>query len=61
VIKWLKAPLSSAEVLGYLVYVAGFAILIIRGAFHDPWLEAGLILTVIGLGIAGRGQAVRSA
>ena len=58
---WLKTPLSRAEVAGYLIVVAGFGVLMARGLWHDPWVQAGAILMAVGTGVAGRGEAVRAA
>jgi protein-S-isoprenylcysteine O-methyltransferase Ste14 len=58
-VRWLRTPLSRAEVAGYLVFVVGFGLLVAMGVWHDPWVKSGSILMAIGTGIAGRGQAVR--
>lgn len=58
---WLRTPLSRAEVAGYLVFVAGFGLLVATGVWHDPWVQYGSVLMAVGTGIAGRGQATQSA
>ena len=58
---WLRTPLSRAEAAGYLVFVAGFGLLVATGVWHDRWVQYGSILMAVGTGIAGRGQATRDA
>ena len=60
-VNWLRTPLSRAEVAGYLVFVAGFALLVATGVWHYAWVQYGSILMAVGTGIAGRGQATRNA
>lgn len=57
---WLTAPIGRAEIAGYLIFVAGFAVLAARGLWHDPWVQIGALLMAAGLGVAGRGQAARA-
>jgi hypothetical protein len=46
--------LSRGEVVGYLVFVAGFALLESRGGFRDPWVELAVFVMAAGAVIAGR-------
>ena len=51
-----RRPLSGAEVAGYLVFVAGLALLVIRGGFDDPLKELAVLIMAVGAGIAGRSE-----
>ena len=51
---FLKWRLSRGEIAGYSVFVAGFALLEIRGGFRDPWVELAVLLMAAGAVIAGR-------
>jgi hypothetical protein len=51
---WLRKPLKRGEILGYFVFVAGFALLQIRGGFRDPWIEVAVVIMAIGTLTAAR-------
>jgi hypothetical protein len=53
---FFRRPLSRGEITGYLLFVAGFAVLQIRGGFRDPWEELAFLLMVVGVVIAGRAE-----
>jgi len=51
---WLRRPLSSGEVVGYLLLVAGIVVLAARGVFSDDWVKLAGALMFVGGAVAGR-------
>ncbi len=51
---FFKKKLSRSEILGYLIFVAGFALLQIRGGFTDTWVEVAVFAMAAGAIMAGR-------
>ena len=54
---WLRKPLSRAEIVGYLISAGGMLVISTQAGFRNPWIEAGVALMIIGVVVAGRGQA----
>ena len=51
-----RARISVIELLGYAVFLGGFAIFVVNGGMRLPWMSWAAALMAVGAVIAGRGR-----
>ncbi len=45
---WLRQRLSAGEIVGLIIFLAGFILLVVRGGIDDPWIELAIWLMAAG-------------